>query len=95
MSELQLSTKLVQDVVGLLETHDPAASDPGITSQYLSAIIGFLLGQQSMPESQKSDLLDQLNAFARHVMEDVSKQEQKAPPPPPPQEAFGIWRPKK
>lgn len=95
MSDLQLSTKLVNDVVGLLETHDPAASDPGITSQYLSAIIGFLLGQQNMPDNQKSDLLDQLNAFTRHVMEDIAKQQTPTPPSPPPQEAFGIWRPKK
>ncbi|MBX2835936.1 MAG: hypothetical protein KTR35_03705 [Gammaproteobacteria bacterium] len=95
MSDLQLSTQLVNDVVSLLESHDPQAADPGITSQYLSAIVGFLLGQQTMSDAQKSDLLDQLNAFSRHVMEDVTKQQQKTPPPPPPQEAFGIWRPKK
>lgn len=96
MSELQLSAKLVDDIKKLLQEHDPTATDPGITSQYLCAIAGFLLGQQDMPADQKTDVLDQLAAFMKHVADDVGNQNKQPapPPPPPPQDAFGIWKPK-
>jgi len=96
MSELQLSAKLVADIQALLQDHDSAAADPGVTSQYLCAIVGFLLGQQDMPEAQKDEVMDQLGAFIKHVANDVGSQKQQAarPPAPPQQESFGIWRPK-
>jgi hypothetical protein len=96
MSELQLSTKLVGNIQALLQEHDPASADPGVTSQYLCAIVGFLLGQQDMPADQKAEVLEQLAAFMKHVADDVDSQKQQAaaPPPPPQQEAFGIWKPK-
>jgi len=98
MSELQLSAKLVDDIQALIQSHDAAASDPGITSQYLCAVVGFLLGQQDMPAADKNDTLEQLAAFMKHVADDVGKQQKppaSAPPPPPSAEAFGIWKPKK
>lgn len=95
MSELQLSAKLVGDIQQLLQTHDAAAADPGVTSQYLCAVVGFLLGQQEMPAGQKEEVMEQLGAFIKHVAEDVGNQKkQAAPPPPPQQDAFGIWKPK-
>ncbi len=94
MSELQLSAKLVGDVRALIQEHDPAATDPGVASQYLCAVVGFLLGQEDMPENQKNEVLEQLGAFMKHVADDVDKQRQASAPPPPPQEAFGIWKPK-
>ena len=95
MSELQLSATLVQQIQDVITKHDESASDPGVTSQYLAAIIGFLLGQQAIPEQQKTEIIDNLGAFMKHVADDVAKQsQQQAPPPPPPQEAFGIWKPK-
>lgn len=98
MSELQLSTQLVGNVQSLLQEHDAAAADPGVTSQYLCAIVGFLLGQQDMPSEQKAEVLEQLAAFMKHVADDVDSQRKQAaspPPSPPQQEAFGIWKPKK
>ncbi|ASJ75941.1 hypothetical protein [Granulosicoccus antarcticus] len=98
MSELQLSAKLVGDIQAMLQEHDSAATDPGVTSQYLCAVVGFLLGQQDMPASQKEDVLNQLAAFMKHVADDVDTQKQEAAPPPPSppsQEAFGIWKPSK
>lgn len=93
MSELQLSAQLVKDIQAVLIQHDESASDPGITSQYLCAVVGFLMGQQNMPQEQKSEIIENLGAFIKHVADDVGKQS--APPPPPPaQEAFGIWKPK-
>lgn len=96
MSELQLSTKLVSDIQALLHEHDSSATDPGVTSQYLCAVVGFLLGQQEMPADQKAEVLDQLAAFMKHVADDVDSQKKQpaSPPPPPQQESFGIWKPK-
>jgi len=98
MSELQLSAKLVSDLQAVINQHDPSAKDPGVTSQYLAAVVGFLLGQQEMPAEQKAEIIDSLGAFIKHVADDVENQtrQQAAPPPsaPPPQEAFGIWKPK-
>lgn len=93
MSELQLSGKLVSDLQAVIQEHDSQATDPGVTSQYLCAVVGFLLGQQDMPAQQKDDVIENLGAFIKHVANDVARQQQ-APPPPPPQDAFGIWKPK-
>jgi len=94
MGQLQLSTKLISQVCDVLEAADEQASDPGIASQYLSAIIGFLLGQQDMPLQQKEEILEELSAFAMHVVKDVeSQRQQMAPPPPAPEDAFGVWKP--
>ncbi len=96
MSELQLSAKLVAELQQVIQAHDASASDPGVSAQYLCAVVGFLLGQQDMPGPRKTEVLDQLGAFMKHVAEDVEQQkQQQAPPPAPPaQEAFGIWKPK-
>lgn len=95
MSELKLSAKLVDDIQAVIKNHDEAAADPGVTSQYLCAIVGFLLGQQDMPLDQKNDALEQLAAFMKHVADDVESQrsQPRPPPQPPQQEAFGIWKP--
>jgi uncharacterized tellurite resistance protein B-like protein len=92
MSELQLSTQLVQQLLQVLNQHDTSADDPHIAAQYLCAVTGFLLGQQNIDDAQKMQIVDELSAFIRHVVEDVSNQSRQ-PPAPPPQEAFGIWKP--
>lgn len=88
MSQLKLSGKFVNDVREILAQHDPAAQDPGVASQYLSAIIGFLLGQEGMPEPQKKEVLEELMAFAGQVAADVSKQKNEQT-----QSASGVWKP--
>jgi hypothetical protein len=95
MSELKLSARLVSEIQTLLQEHDPASADPGVTSQYLCAVVGFLLGQQDMPAVQKDDVLDQLAAFMKHVAEDVDNQRNQsaAPASPSAHDAFGIWKP--
>lgn len=97
MSELKLSHELVNELSAIVKKHDDRADDPGVTSQYLCAVVGFLLGQQDMPQERKKGLVDELGAFMQHVVDDVSRQQQQSsapPPPPPPQDAFGIWKPK-
>lgn len=97
MSELKLSTELVDNLRQVLVDHDSTAQDPGLASQYLCAVVGFLLGQQEIPAAQKSQLQEQLSAFMLHVMQDVDSQRQQAAPAAAPQgsaaEAFGIWKP--
>ena len=92
MSQLQLSAQLVTEIQQLLQQHDEAASDPGVASQYLCALVGFLLGQQDMPAADKDEIRDELHAFTRHVLKDVEGQRQAARTPPQ-QQAFGIWKP--
>ncbi len=88
MSQLQLSGKLIKEIRDVISEHDAAASDPGVASQYLSAVIGFLLGQEDMPEQQKQDILEELMAFANHVASDVQRQKSSQT-----QQASGVWKP--
>jgi len=89
MGQLNLSTQLVNQMHQFLIQHDESAQDPGVASQYLCAVVGCLLGEQDMPESQKEETLEQLFAFTRHVTQDIAKQVNT----PPPQAEVGIWKP--
>ena len=89
MSQLKLSTQLVSQMHEFLIQHDENARDPGVASHYLCAVVGCLLGEQDMPESQKEEILEQLFAFTRHVTQDIAQQMQA----PPPQAEVGIWKP--
>lgn len=91
MSELQLSHEMIRAVQDVVVARDPQAEDSGVTAQYLSAIIGVLLGSQDMPKATKKEILEQLYAFSEHVMADI--EEQRQPARPAAEEAFGIWRP--
>ena len=90
MSQLQLSAQLVRQMHQFLADHDNNAEDPGVAAQYLAAVIGFLLGEQDMTESQKDEILEQLFSFAQHVANDVSQQKKMTPPK---QAVFGVWKP--
>ena len=89
MGQLNLSTQLVSQMHQFLIQHDESAQDPGVASHYLCAVVGCLLGEQDMPESQKEETLEQLFAFTRHVTQDIAKQVNT----PPPQAEVGIWKP--
>jgi len=89
MSQLKLSTQLVDQMHQFLIQHDENAQDPGVAAQYMCAVVGCLLGKEDMPESQKEEILEQLFAFARHVAQDITQQMQA----PPPQAEVGIWKP--
>jgi hypothetical protein len=89
MSQLKLSPQLVSQMHQFLIQHDEGAQDPGVASQYMCAVVGCLLGEQDMPESQKEEILEQLFAFTRHVTQDITQQMHA----PPPQAEVGIWKP--
>lgn len=88
MSQLKLSGDFVASIRQVISQHDSAAEDPGVASQYLSAVIGFLLGQEEMPDVQKQEILEELMAFAGQVAADVSKQKSDSM-----QSASGVWKP--
>lgn len=90
MSQLQLSDQLIDAVQETLGAHDSKAREPGVAIQYLAAIIGYRVGKLDMPAAGKEDVLEQLAAFTRHVMQDVARAD--PPAPAPAQDAFGIWR---
>ncbi len=89
MSQLKLSTQLINDVHQFLIEHDEQARDPGVASQYMCAVVGCLLGEQNMPASQKDEILEQMFAFTKHICNDVAQQMHA----PPPQAEVGIWKP--
>ncbi|MDG1250085.1 MAG: hypothetical protein P8O75_05585 [Gammaproteobacteria bacterium] len=95
--ELQLSKSLIDDVMKVVVAADERAKDPFIGSQYLSAIVGFVIGTSEAPAKDKKEIVDELAAFMQHVLEDVSGpvEAPAAPAAPiaPPGSAFGIWKP--
>ena len=92
---LNLSRELVQNLMRVLQQHDERVRDPRFGAQYLAALMGLLVGNDPRPAAQKRELLDELTAFSRHVLDDVLAQAeaQAAPPAPDPDKAFGVWKP--
>ena len=54
MAELSLSTEIVNNVVEVLKKHDPATSDHLVASQYLAAIIGFIVSKENFTDDQRN-----------------------------------------
>ena len=90
--ELKLSKALIENVTDVLIEIDNRAKDPFIASQYLSAVVGYMVGTSAIPEQDKKEIVDELCSFMQHVFQDVSKPQQSVPVAPPGQ-AFGIWKP--
>ena len=92
MAELSLSTEIVNNVVDVLKKHDPATSDHLVASQYLAAIIGFIVSKENFTDDQRNEVINELSSFIRYVSDDLrgSGQDNK---PQPSSEAFGIWKP--
>lgn len=91
MSEIQLSGQLLQDVQQVVLRHRPDA-DPGVVMQHLAAVVGYLLAQQrGLSEADKRGYLDELCAFARHVMDDAVERQLRQQAV----KAFGYWTPPK
>lgn len=89
MEPLKISDELIAELQAVLAKHDDRASDAGVAIQYYSAVIGYVLAQQSFPVDQKQEFLEQLNAFSRHVFDDCMSQAPAAQS----ESAMGKWRP--
>jgi hypothetical protein len=93
MADIQLSSELFQDIQQAVTRQHPGA-DQGTVMQYLAAVMGYMLGsQQQMAAEQKQAFMDELCGFARHVYEDLARnqQQQQAAQA----QAFGYWEPAK
>ena len=106
MSEgIRLSHELIDGVMGAIVAHDPQVEQNGtIGLQYLAAIMGVLAADYPGGDSDKTELLDHLSAFTRHVYDDQlrSRQQQQQQQQPetaagrcetdPNNPAAGVWR---
>ena len=92
MAELSLSTEIVNKVLDVIQEHDTSASDQIVASQYLAAIIGFIVAKENFSDDQRNDVLIELSAFIRHVADDIRGEGGTASMPPA-GESFGIWKP--
>lgn len=92
MAELSLSTEIVNNVLEVLQKHDESASDQLVASQYLAAIIGFVVSKENFSDEQRNDVINELSSFIKYVVDDLrgtqSQNEQ-----PSSSDAFGIWKP--
>ena len=93
MAELSLSTEIVNKVLEVIQEHDSTASDQIVASQYLAAVIGFIVAQENFSEEQRSDVINELSSFIRHVADDIRGETSNAAPSAPAGESFGIWKP--
>jgi len=96
--ELKLSKELIDNVMNVVVAMDGRAKDPFVGSQYLAAIVGYVVGTASIPSQEKKEIMDELSSFMHHVYQDVSQPEPQAQQPQtapiaPPGSAFGIWKP--
>ena len=95
--ELQLSKELIDNVMNVVMAVDNRAKDPFVGSQYLAAIVGYVVGSSSIPAQEKKEIMDELSSFMHHVYQDVAQPQAPAQPQSapvaPPGSAFGIWKP--
>lgn len=96
--ELKLSKELVDNVMHAVVSIDERAKDPFVGSQYLTAIVGYVVGSSSIQDQEKKDIMDELSSFMHHVCQDVAQSQPAAQPiqqapVAPPGSAFGIWKP--
>lgn len=94
MNEIKLTKQLVDRVIATLCEHEPVCEDRLVATQYLTAVIGYMLASQSISDSDGQELLGELSAFLHHVYDDLrAPQQQAAPSQADPEQAFGIWKP--
>ena len=91
MDQLRLSKELIDKIQQVLVEEDERTKNPLLAGQYLSAIIGFIVGNHDLPPGEKNEIMNELNAFSKYVYEDITRQRQVAIQPK--GEAFGIWKP--
>ncbi len=91
MSQVNLTAQLVHQIESIVKEHDEQAQDPGFISQYLAAVIGFLLGKADMPKERKTEVLEQLMQFSQHVCTDVANKKESQVTGS--EQTMGAWKP--
>jgi hypothetical protein len=92
MAELSLSTEVVNNVIKVLQEHDSSASDQMVASQYLAAVIGFIVSKENFNDDQRNEVINELSSFIRYVSDDLRGNVEQSPQAQA-QEAFGVWKP--
>ncbi|MDC0482498.1 hypothetical protein OAN90_03525 [Gammaproteobacteria bacterium] len=93
MAELSLSTEIVNKVLEVIKEHDSTSSDQLVASQYLAAIIGFVVAKENFSDEQRNDVINELSSFIRHVADDIRGESNGPSPVAPAGDSFGIWKP--
>ena len=88
---IQLSPQLMADLREALLKQDSRTSDDILAMQYLVAAAGMMLSDVNNPPMDKSNAMNDLVGFMKHVFDYMEAQK---PQMPPPQDAFGVWTPK-
>lgn len=91
---IQLSPQLMADLRDALKKQDPRTDDDVMAMQYLVASAGMILSSVKKSDMDKSQVLDELSGFMKHVFDHMESQKTPVAPPPAAQEAFGVWKPK-
>lgn len=93
MADIELSSQLLQDIQTAVQRQKPDA-DRGMVTQYLAAVMGYMVGSDpQLRADQRTEFLDELCAFVRHVADDVLARHQ-AQGQAQQASAFGYWDPK-
>lgn len=87
MGTINLSDELLSEIQGVLEKHDAANQEMGISVQYMAAVLGYMVGQFPGGLAKQQQILEQLAQLAQHVLSENQ------PRQPPGDDAFGIWKP--
>ena len=90
MSGIQLSSELVNDVKAVMVKHDPETDNDLLFMQYLSAVTGYVLAQQSQPGFDKQGFLGDISTFTGQVLNQMEEDMKEQPPQ---EDAFGVWKP--
>ena len=93
MADLSLSTEIVNKVLEVIKEHDSTSSDQLVASQYLAAIIGFVVAKENFSDEQRNDVINELSSFIRHVADDIRGESNGTSPVAPAGDSFGIWKP--
>ena len=89
MEQINLSRRLVEEIVEVLRQREPACEDGLIAAQYLTAVVACLVASHTASPLPKDEVLEELAHFMRHVYDDLRR----AQAQPRAQSAFGIWKP--
>ena len=96
MATIQITDKLMSDIMDVIVNHDKEAIDAGIGAQYMSALIGYMVARYPSTNTQKKEIMSHLAQFSEHVMLDNIAPDEPADKPdaePTSDEALGIWKP--
>ena len=92
MDQINLSQSLIESLLNALEEHDAQCRDKLVASQYLAAIIGFIVANSLHDLRERKGFISELSAFIQHVAQDIDRDSVQGRAGAG-DSAFGIWTP--